>query len=161
MVGYEELDHWRRKRMNIIYTRNLLSKIIGVPVSELLGPEKGKEQFKVLHKALTEVFNAGRGDALHYPVPRSMIQHYKDCKIEIWSFEALDVNVLEVYTTDDDIDYTPIRFDNTYDSQGERRYVLGSTWNTLDAAVVEALAMKMDHNNAVDGQYANRVLGFD
>jgi hypothetical protein len=145
--------------MNIIYTRNLLSKIIGIPVSELLDSEKGKEQIKMLKEALTEVFNAGRDDALHYPIPRSMFQHYKDCKI--WSFEALDVNVLELYSTDDDIDYIPIRFDNTYDSQGERRYVLGSIWNTLDAAVVEALAMKVDHSNAVDGQYANRVLRFD
>ena len=147
--------------MNIIYTRNLLSKIIGIPVSELLDSEEGQEQTKVLKKALTEVFNAGRDDALHYPVPRSMLRHFKDCKVEIWSFEALDVNVLEVYSTDVDIDFIPIRFDNTYDSQGERRYVLGSTWNTLDAAVVEALAMKMDYNNAVDGQYANRVLRFD
>lgn len=147
--------------MNIIYTRNLLSKIMNVPVSELLDSEEGQEQTKVLKKALTEVFNAGRDDALHYPIPRSMFRHYKDCKIDIWSFEALDVNVLEVLSTDDVTDFIPIRFDNTYDARGERRYVLGSAWNTLDAAVVEALAMKTDHNNAVGGQYANRVLGFD
>lgn len=147
--------------MNIIYTRKLLSKIIGIPVSELLDSEEGNQQVTILKEALTEVFNAGRDDALHYPVPRSILRRFEDSTVVAWSFEALDVNVLEVYTTDDDIDYTPIRFDNTYDSQGERRYVLGSAWNTLDAAVVEALAMKMDHNNAVGGQYANRVLGFD
>lgn len=147
--------------MNIIYTRNLLSKIIGIPVSELLDSEEGSQQVTILKEALTEVFNAGRDDALHYPIPRTMFRHYKDCKIDIWSFEALDVNVLEVLYTDDHIDFIPIRFDNTYDAQGERRYVLGSAWNTLDAAVVEALSMKMDYNNAVGGQYANRVLGFD
>lgn len=147
--------------MNIHYTRILLSKITGTPVSELLDSGEGQEQTKVLKEALTEVFNAGRYDALHYPVPRSMLRRYADCTVQIWSFEALDVNVLEVYSTDDDIDFIPIRFDNTYDAQGERRYVLGSVWNTLDAAVVEALAMKADHSNAIDGQYANRVLLFD
>lgn len=147
--------------MNIIYTRNLLSKIIGIPVSELLDSEEGNQQVTILKEALTEVFNAGRDDALHYPVPRSILRRFEDSTVVAWSFEALDVNVLEVLYTDDHIDFIPIRFDNTYDARGERRYVLGSAWNTLDAAVVEALSMKMDHNNAVGGQYANRVLGFD
>jgi hypothetical protein len=147
--------------MNIIYTRRLLSKIMGVPVSELLDSEEGNQQVTILKEALTEVFNAGRDDALHYPISQEMLRRYRGCKVEIWSFEALDVNVLEVLSTDDHIDFIPIRFDNTYDARGERRYVLGSAWNTLDAAVVEALSMKMDHSNAIDGQYANRVLGFD
>lgn len=147
--------------MNIIYTRRVLSKIIGIPVSELLDSEEGNQQVTILKEALTEVFNAGRDDALHYPAPRSILRRFEDSTVVAWSFEALDVNVLEVTCTEVDVDYIPIRFDNTYDARGERRYILGSAWNTLDAAVVEALSMKMDYNNAVGGQYANRVLGFD
>lgn len=142
--------------MNKFWTRKVLRTALGEHyVSEF---SADADVLQRLSDELEAVYKAGASDELHGPVQPSMRRMWDDAELTMHSLTALDVTVLEVKDSDTDVSFIPVRYRDSYDSRGEQQYDYGSYWKSMDAAVVEAIAMKRGLDQSVDGQYANRVL---
>lgn len=142
--------------MNKFWARKVLRDALGEHYSEDLG--SNDDVLKRLIGELKTVYEAGASHELHGTIETTMRRVWKGAELTMHKVSALEVSVLEIKDSDTDVLFVPVHYREGYDSRGERQYDYGSYWKSLDAAVVEAIAMKRGLDQCVDGQYANRVL---
>lgn len=142
--------------MNKFWARKMLRTVLSERYTVDMGDDA--KLLSRLRDELKTVYEAGAAHEISGPIQTSMRRMWKESVLTMHSMSALEVTVLEVKDSDTDVTFIPVRYRDEHDSRGEQQYDYGSYWKTLDAAVVEAIAMKRGLDQCVDGQYANRVL---
>ena len=142
--------------MNKFWARKVLRSALDEYYTADMGDDT--DLLSRLSDELETVYKAGASHELHGAIQSSMRRMWKEAELTIHNVSALSVTVLEVKDSGTDVMFIPVRYRDGYDSRGEQQYDYGSYWKSLDAAVVEAIAMKRGLDQCVDGQYANRVL---
>lgn len=140
--------------VNRMYARHVLHEVTG----ERYDFEEDREVLDRMSDHLTKAYDAGKRDANSGVLPDGARRIWKDGTVRVTYLEPLDVHVL-VIEEDERTRYVPIAWHKSENGQiNVRRYDYGSYWNTLGAAVVEALSMRENPDDAVMGQACNKLL---
>lgn len=143
--------------VNRMYARHVLHEVTG----ERYDFEEGRHVLDRMSDHLIKTYDAGKRAANSGLLPDGARRTWKNAVVRSVHLEPLDVHIL-VVEEDGRTRYIPIAWHKTENGQiNVRRYDYGSYWNTVGAAVVEALSMRENPDDAVMGQACNKLLDLE
>lgn len=137
-----------------MYARHVLHEVTG----ERYDFKEDRHTLDRMSDHLIKAYDAGKQAANRGVLPDGARRMWKDGTVRVTYLEPLDVHIL-VVEEDGRTRYIPIAWHKSEDGQiNVRRYDYGSYWNTVGAAVVEALSMRENPDEAAMGQACNKLL---
>lgn len=143
--------------MNRIYARMVLSTVTG----EKYDFSEDLDTIDTMSAELEKAYNAGRDSANSGLLPDNARRMWESAHVSVLAFDPLDVHILTL-EEEERVRYVPIIWRKTENGEIDtKKYDCGSYWKTPGAAVVEALSMRRDLNDAVMGQAANKLMDLE
>lgn len=140
-----------------MYARHVLHEVTG----ERYDFEKDRHTLDRMSDHLIKAYDAGKQAANSGVLPDGARRMWKDATVRVTYLEPLDVHILTL-EEEEWVRYVPIIWRKTENGEiNTKKYDYGSYWKTPGAAVVEALSMRRDLNDAVMGQAANKLMDLE
>ena len=143
--------------MNRVYARLVLSEVTG----ESYSLSENKEVLDRMAAELEKAYQAGVDSANQDAVPSRVRRLWENLDMKLHVIPVIGVRILELFdTTVDDPEPTKWVAFRLRDGV-EDKWDFGSYCASAEAAVVEAIAMRKDPQDAIDGEYANKLMGLE
>lgn len=140
-----------------MYARHVLHEVTG----ERYDFVEDRHTLDRMSDHLIKAYDAGKQAANSGVLPDGARRMWKDATVRVTYLEPLDVHILTL-EEEEWVRYVPIIWRKTENGEiNTKKYDYGSYWKTPGAAVVEALSMRRDLNDAVMGQAANKLMDLE